>query len=581
MPLEDLRLEETLCELKRRRAYLVRHGRGSLEQHLRGTHEVLTRWHQSARVRLAGLLHSAYSTDAFPHGLFQPTERARVRKLIGEEAESLVHLFCSVHRYDLFTALRKAPGGSATALRLASRWGSPPLTLTPQQVGDLLVLYMANAADQRCNADGAPSCWLAEVAEIARWAKAIAETVPPVFAGCTAGIFPEEEGRLLEGYAAALESVVADPRGALAILAGATHPASWVAEPLLWLGFLAIADGGARHAAEAGARAQALLDQWGTAWDKRLSVRHWRRLCLLLLEEAGRPEGEFSFAVERVRLTLARAGASPERLYLDLAVRGAFSPPPKSISSRPDPKQAGDPTPPTTEQCGAIPARFGEYLAAFPSTYEGPWMDFYPGLGARPWHDPQEFAVVRDLERMAPRIAGEFRALDGGRFHDEGQPIGRTGRWSVFVLYERGRWNEENCRLCPATTAVLEAHRTAISLNGMIYFSCLDPNTRLAAHRGPTNLRLRCHLGIEIPHECGLRVGGVSGTWRAGRCIVFDDSLEHESWNESDRRRVVLVVDVWHPDLSEDEVLLLNGMDQHYAAGNRLDLTSYWMPAGA
>jgi tetratricopeptide (TPR) repeat protein len=103
-----------------------------------------------------------------------------------------------------------------------------------------------------------------------------------------------------------------------------------------------------------------------------------------------------------------------------------------------------------------------------------------------------------------------------------------------------------------------------------MYFSSLDPRTRVAEHQGPTNLRVRCHLGLEVPEGCGARVGGVTSGWQEGRCIVFDDSFRHEVWNDSDRRRLVLVLDLWHPDLSDDEVALLVGLHRYGAASGAI-----------
>jgi aspartate beta-hydroxylase len=399
---------DVLSELERRGAARLRHGRASFAHHLRGTYNLLTRWRQPARVCLAGLLHSAYSTDRFSPGLFRRDERTRVSELIGATAERLVYLFCSVGREELFAAVRQASG----PVELLDREGGSPHVLTRREVGDLLVLHLANAAEQHGPAGAA---------RFGPATKALAEAVPPAFD---------------------------DP-------------------------------------------------------------------------ESDRPE--------------------PERLYLYLAVRGALG--------------------------RALPPRFAEYLAQLPSAEEGPWMDHYPGLTARPWHAPHRFPVTHNLERAAPQILAEFRALDPGRFADEAQDIGRVGRWSVLFLYERGRRHEDNCRLCPTTAALLEEQRAALCPNGIVYFSCLDPKTRIAPHRGPTNLRLRCHLGVEVPDGCGLEVGGVAGAWQAGRCLVFDDSFEHAAWNDADRRRVVLVIDIWHPDLTGDEILLLNGLEQHCAAG--------------
>ena len=150
-----------------------------------------------------------------------------------------------------------------------------------------------------------------------------------------------------------------------------------------------------------------------------------------------------------------------------------------------------------------------------------------------------------------------------------------TGRWSVLFLLEMGRPNEQTLARCPTLRVLLERHRTLTSHAGSMYFSCLGPRTRVAEHQGPTNLRVRCHLGLEVPEACGVRVGGIVGGWQEGRCIVFDDSFRHEVWNDSDRRRLVLVLDLWHPDLSDDEVALLSGLHRYGAASGSIP-REYW-----
>jgi aspartate beta-hydroxylase len=202
-------------------------------------------------------------------------------------------------------------------------------------------------------------------------------------------------------------------------------------------------------------------------------------------------------------------------------------------------------------------------------------MGTYPGLTSRPWHDAERFALARELERAVPQIAAELHGLSAGAFHAEAEPISRTGSWDVFLLYERGKRNQENCARCPVTTRIVESHRTVRAPGGLIYFSRLAPKTRVAPHAGPTNLRLRLHLGLDIPPNCALRVGGESRSWQPGRCVVFDDSFEHEVWNDSDHERTVLVVDLWHPDLSDDEVALLDGLGR-YAFAHARNLAGFW-----
>ena len=89
---------------------------------------------------------------------------------------------------------------------------------------------------------------------------------------------------------------------------------------------------------------------------------------------------------------------------------------------------------------------------------------------------------------------------------------------------------------------------------GNICLSILEPGTELHAHCGPTNVRLRAHLGLRVPERCGLSVGEEVLSWREGEWLVFDDSFEHLAWNRSDRPRVILIVDLWHPQIDTAEL---------------------------
>ncbi len=166
--------------------------------------------------------------------------------------------------------------------------------------------------------------------------------------------------------------------------------------------------------------------------------------------------------------------------------------------------------------------------------------------------------------------------IDPARFHSEAERIGRAGSWDVFILFERGKKREDRCAVVPITTRMIEQHATLRTQAGLIYFLRLAPGTIVAPHRGPTNIRLRCHLGIKIPHNCGINVQNIEKTWEPGKCIVFDDSFTHAVWNSSDRERVVLIVDLWHPDLNLREVELLSGLHRYGMAVADENLQRYW-----
>jgi aspartyl/asparaginyl beta-hydroxylase (cupin superfamily) len=91
-------------------------------------------------------------------------------------------------------------------------------------------------------------------------------------------------------------------------------------------------------------------------------------------------------------------------------------------------------------------------------------------------------------------------------------------------------------------------------------FSALAPKTHIPPHNGETNARLVAHLPLIIPDDCGIRVGFEQRQWHPGEVIVFDDTLEHEAWNNSDELRVVLIFDVWNPLLSDTERKLVNAL---------------------
>ena len=83
--------------------------------------------------------------------------------------------------------------------------------------------------------------------------------------------------------------------------------------------------------------------------------------------------------------------------------------------------------------------------------------------------------------------------------------------------------------------------------------SIVGAGTALKPHCGPTNHRLRLHLPLLVPEgDTAMRVGGEARPWVEGVVSVLDDSFEHEVWNRGERARVLLLVDVWHPELTEE-----------------------------
>lgn len=167
--------------------------------------------------------------------------------------------------------------------------------------------------------------------------------------------------------------------------------------------------------------------------------------------------------------------------------------------------------------------------------------------------DPAEFEWSARVEAGWPAVRAEVEALLAGPReipHIEdvtgGIPQGNVGPWRSFVMMHQGRWIDWNCDRCPETTALV---RTIPGLM-MAGFSVLEPGTHITEHRGPNKGALRYQLGVIVPGrdgDCRIRVGTEMIHWRDGEGVVFDFTVPHEAWNDTDEIRVLLMLEVLTP----------------------------------
>jgi aspartate beta-hydroxylase len=236
---------------------------------------------------------------------------------------------------------------------------------------------------------------------------------------------------------------------------------------------------------------------------------------------------------------------------------------------------------PTEMSTAALPEqateRLAQYLTFFADRRTLGKSRFYPGLRQQRCYDRRDFAITVALEASYEAIRREVEALDDPDFYHDSEGLVRDGQWRIFHFYERGKKHEANCARCPVITKIIEHHDEAIRApGGLIYISRMVPGTHIVPHVGPTNLRLRSHLGIHVPAgDCRLRLGGETRGWVQGECIVFDDTFEHEAWNFTHEARTVLIVDIWHPDLTRREIDVLQGL-HGYALHETANLEKYW-----
>lgn len=193
----------------------------------------------------------------------------------------------------------------------------------------------------------------------------------------------------------------------------------------------------------------------------------------------------------------------------------------------------------------------------------------YPGLPPVEFHDRSRFPWLEEVESATAQIREEFDALIASEAAElvpyiqypddvplrQWEALNRSGDWTAVHLLQNGRTIERNARHCPRTMALLERlPQPAVpgaSPNAM--FSLLAPRTRIPPHTGVANTRLVCHLPLIVPPGCGFRVGAETREWHPGTAFVFDDTIEHEAWNDSAELRVVFIFDVWAWALSEAE----------------------------
>ncbi|CAH1773510.1 unnamed protein product [Owenia fusiformis] len=141
-----------------------------------------------------------------------------------------------------------------------------------------------------------------------------------------------------------------------------------------------------------------------------------------------------------------------------------------------------------------------------------------------------------------------------GSFLPEEENLLDTGDWKQFTLFQQGRKNEKNCKRAPKTCALIDKVADAKGCKrGQVKFSIMSPGVHVWPHCGPTNCRIRAHLGLVIPPGPKIRVADDTREWIEGKFIMFDDSFEHEVWHEGSSYRLVLIVDFWHPELTEDQ----------------------------
>ncbi len=175
-------------------------------------------------------------------------------------------------------------------------------------------------------------------------------------------------------------------------------------------------------------------------------------------------------------------------------------------------------------------------------------------VGDRAWFNSDSFPWIAAIEKDWQSILGELEPLLANREHlpnfqdlsPDQRYLTQDDGWKTFFFWAYGLKTSRNCKRSPKTAKILKripGMKTAM-------FSIFAPGKRLPSHRGPFKGVLRYHLALIVPEPssaCAIRVGDDVRHWEAGKSLVFDDTFDHEAWNDTDGVRVVLFVDFIRP----------------------------------
>ncbi|MDT8405946.1 MAG: aspartyl/asparaginyl beta-hydroxylase domain-containing protein [Methylococcales bacterium] len=168
----------------------------------------------------------------------------------------------------------------------------------------------------------------------------------------------------------------------------------------------------------------------------------------------------------------------------------------------------------------------------------------YSLIGDPEVFNAEQFAWTGQLEAHWETIRDEALALLQARseiphlgdISPDHQRLDYQRTWRTFFLRGYGYRVDDNCAKAPATAALVDQIPGVLSA----LFSVFEPNTHLPAHKGVTKGMITCHLPLVVPNQpekCRIAVNDQSYHWTPGKFFIFDDTRQHEVWNETDQDR--------------------------------------------
>lgn len=203
-----------------------------------------------------------------------------------------------------------------------------------------------------------------------------------------------------------------------------------------------------------------------------------------------------------------------------------------------------------------------------PLQQEARWI--LPGISPTPWHDPFAYPEIAPVAKAfesnhaaIKRELGQAWRSSRDGFQDYQHYLSVQQDWQALYLYRQAALVDESAALAPTAFAVLRdsAVRTEVICPLLeSHFSVLLPGAHIKPHCDLWNFSINLHVAIDVPDGCAITVAGETRGWQEGECLLFDYSFEHEAWNEGDRPRTCLLVDLWHPETTLPEREALTGL---------------------
>lgn len=208
-----------------------------------------------------------------------------------------------------------------------------------------------------------------------------------------------------------------------------------------------------------------------------------------------------------------------------------------------------------------------------------PSMFYFPGLSqSRPIIDiaaNKQFQQINEaLRENYDAIKQEYlnllsQSVEKSDYIDESHQTLHTGTWDWKSYILKGKRQTDFAMHAPTTVSVLEGLNDGFGGGSLMkdtpfsfsFFSTMGKKSSIKAHVGPCNLRIRLHFPLIVPEgDCGMEVGGETIRWKEGEPVFFDDTFIHRVWNDTEKERVILLADLWAPELTPDEIAAIVDM---------------------